>query len=217
MEGRYGPITGAVYFTLHHPSQPTFALVNCPLGTPSMQDQNPPGTSRVRYGYVQTTFNNQLIEIGVIEPACWSNGELSLMFNIRGHSRARVLYSNVSWMLGLGSSMPDATERTAQTVELKTHEPVPHSVEGQIVSRRMAPGQDYTINVPAHVKEGGEAWSMVQLDSPFMEREGGEEVSLRVLNRAPWLEENRVATGISGGAGEGKVTGAEGYYYVRGL
>ena len=141
------------------------------------------------------------------------------MFDIRGHSRMQVIKSNLSHMIGLDSRLPTEKEApyTAQVIQLETHKPVPRSVEGQIMSRRLTPGQDYTIHVLAHVKEGGEAWSMVDLRRPFMRIEGGLMVSLRVLDQAPWLEESREPTGISGGAGEGKVTGAEGDYYVGGL
>lgn len=103
-------------------------------------------------------------------------------------------------MVGKGTRLPSPQDApfTMVTAKIQTHAPIPHTVEEQIVERIVAPGQDYTVHVLAHVKEGGEAWSLVRLEEPFLSV-GGKEISLEVLNHAPWLEEKRVGNRRSWG------------------
>ncbi|MCJ1244093.1 hypothetical protein MMC30_001291 [Trapelia coarctata] len=217
MEGRYGKVTGAVYLSLHHPSQRSFALVTCPLETfrvPNDDLYYEPN----RGGRTETTFNNQLIEIRICEHMVSDDGSSELLISIRGHGIARRIISTISSAAGFGPALPSSGEApfTLQEVTLRTHAQLPHTVEGQMRSRTVNPGQDYTINVLAHVKEGGEVWSLIRLERPFLRVEG-DEYSLKVLDRAPWLEQKLAAIVRSWGSGEGKLVGPDGTYYVRGL
>lgn len=126
--GTVGPVTGAVYLILQHPSlQPAFLLMNCP---PHSILEDP----YTHAGATEMSFTDKTVEVQIRHLITLAlHGDVTLDFKIRDRASRRGLLSSVSRLAGYGDYTPSeaSSPYTKQMLGINTEEPVPTSLKGQ--------------------------------------------------------------------------------------
>lgn len=161
METETGAVTGNVYLFLSHPQQTSTVLVSILLEECSSV------APYERAGHTQLRYGGELVEIWVRERMVGT--AVGLQFMIR------------NGVTGPFTLQQSRIERPATGYD---------KLEHQIVSRRAALQNDYTVIVVAHKVKRHQLFSLLPLDRPFRT---GERINyeLQVSDSAPFLKLRR--------------------------